>query len=271
MIAACLAVLLQPALAADALAADELPLPSFRTPRERQAATRFETRAFRVAMPVGRPAVSSRIAFVQDFGGASIGELTLRGQVGWRSVGLAVEIAGTAGTSAQWTGAGLGNTVIDARLLFGRGSTHGFGLRGTLPTGDRDGPDGPVAWWGTVPEATLPTLGIALAYDGATGAVAWHAHAGIRSGRWWLFGAEMIDAGTSLATIQPFAERWAFVGELELLSTPSPLHVRALLRRDLGGGWEVDAGLAFPVVAMFSDPTLQILARVERRFEASPR
>lgn len=281
MIVTCLAALLTPALASDELPpaevaaaqlpADPLPLPSSRNPRERQPATRFETRGFRVAMPAGGPAVSSRVAFVQDFGGASIGELTLRGQMGWRSVGLAVEVAGTAGASAQWTGAGLGNTLIDARQLFGRGSTHGVGLRGTLPSGDRDGPDGPVAWWGTVPDATLPTLGIALAYDGATSAVVWHAHAGIRSGRWWLFGPEMIDAGTSVATIQPIAERWALVVELELLATPSPLHLRALARRDLGAGWEVDAGFAFPVVAMFSNPNLQVLARVERRFESSHR
>ncbi|MFN7145674.1 MAG: hypothetical protein ACK4YP_17995, partial [Myxococcota bacterium] len=110
------------------------------------------------------------------------------------------------------------------------------------------------------------TWGVAIAYEGATERFVWHVHAGLRWGTWWFFGGEMIDAAASLATIQPVAERWAVVAEAELVSTESPLHVRALARHTFAEAWTVDAGLAIPVVPMLTDPTLQVIGRLERRW-----
>ncbi|MES2642021.1 MAG: hypothetical protein V4850_21230 [Myxococcota bacterium] len=247
-----------------------LPLPDPRPGRGRFTgpAPRYGTTGFRTAVPAADTSASTRVAFVQDFDGATIGELTLRGMYASQSFGLAIEVAGTAAVSDRWSGIGLGNTVVDVRGLFGRAATHAFGIRGALPTGFREGPHGELAWWGTVPQATVPMWGIALAYTGATERWAWHTHVGIRTGEGWGYSglSGMIDAVTSLATIQPVAPRWDIVAEVELLSGPSPLHIRALARHDFGHGWEGDVGLAVPLVVFVQEPTLQVLGRVERRW-----
>ncbi|MES2642023.1 MAG: hypothetical protein V4850_21240 [Myxococcota bacterium] len=253
-------------LATDPSATETLPLPSVRPGRVR--APRLGTTAFRTAIPAGPVSVSTRVALVQDFDGATIGELTLRGRLAWRYFGLAVEVAGTAAASDVWSGAGLGNTFVDARGIFGGPvATHALGLRGSIPTGIRGDPHGAIAWWGTVPEATVPTSGVAIAYDGVTERFAWHAHAGLHVGGWdFGYTNGLFDLGASFATVQPIALHWNVVIEVEALYSLSPLHLRALARHDFGHGWEVDAGLAVPVAVFFVDPTLQVLARVERRW-----
>lgn len=250
---------------------EALPLPSARPGRERPSgpAPRFGTAGFRTSVPAADAAASTRLAFVEDFDGAAIGELTLRGQYAWQSFGLSVEMAGTAGASDRWSGAGLGNTVFDARALVGRGATHAIGLRVVAPTGGRDGAHGNVAWWGTVPNATVPMWGFSVAYGGAIERWVWHVHTGLRisdvsSGLG--FAGDLLDAAASFATAQPIAARWELVGEIEAVFSPSPVHVRVLARHDFGHGWEVDAGLAVPAAVFFADPTLQILGRVERRW-----
>ncbi|MES2640509.1 MAG: hypothetical protein V4850_13535 [Myxococcota bacterium] len=242
---------------------DESALPTLRTPRE--AMPRHGTAAFRVSIPAGPPSVSTRLAFVQDFDGASIVELTLRGGYAWRSFGLAVEVAGTAGVSDQWAGAGLGNTVIDARGLFGGAVTHAMGLRTILPTGDRGGGHGPVGWWGTVPDATVPMTSVSMVYEGASPRFVWHVRIGLRWSPWGFQSTDQrIDAGVGLGMLQPLTERWKLVLEGEVMNSESPIHVRGLGRLDLGHGWEADLGLAVPVVAFVRDPTLQVVGRVER-------
>ena len=47
---------------------------------------------------------------------------------------------------------------------------------------------------------------------------------------------------------------------------PSPIHVRGLARRDLGGGWTADVGLAVPLTGMILDPSLQVLGQIDRRW-----
>lgn len=263
------AALLLAALAAAApLDPGDLPLPDANPRVKRPPAERFGTSAFRANLAAGPAAASSRVALVQDLDGPFLGELTLRGHVAWQAFALSVEVAGTAGASEVWSSVGLGNTVLDARILFGRGSTHAIGLRGTFPTGDRLEPLGPVAWWGTVPQATVPTTGLALAYEGATRRWVWHVRAGLRTDPFWAtaYTEGIFDVGALLATVQPVAERWEVVAEVEALTGPSPLHVRALARQDLGRGWTVDAGLAVPVVAFVVDPSVQAIGRLERRW-----
>lgn len=46
---------------------------------------------------------------------------------------------------------------------------------------------------------------------------------------------------------------------------PSPIHVRGLARRDLGGGWTAEVGLAVPLTGMILDPSLQVLGQIDRR------
>lgn len=259
-------------LAALALADDPLPLPELR-PRITGKAERLDTTAFRTFTPAGAAeagarkalvtSVTSRIALVEDFDGPFIGELTLRGQLAWHSFGLGVEVAGTAGASTIWSGAGIGNTILDFRGFFGRGSTHALGIRGTLPTGDWHTPAGTVGWWGTVPRAIVPTLGAALAYEGALPRWVWHVHVGF-DWRGYFTDYTGLDADVSIATIQPFALRWFIVGEVELLNGPSPLHVRALVRHEFQSAWTADVGVAAPVIAMIVDPTLQVLVSVRR-------
>lgn len=227
----------------------------------REIAERRSTAAFRTVFPAGPPAATTRVALVQDLDGPFIGELTLRGQVASRRFSASVEIAGTAAASGAWSGAGLGNTVVDLRGLFGGQVTHALGLRAILPSGDRQGPRGAVGWWGTVPAATVPSYAFALAYEGATPRAAWHAHVGLRSDPFWAYAyfPTIFDLGASVATVQPFGPSWSAVGELELLASQTPIHVRGLARRALGPHASVDVGLALPLVAMLQDPSIQLI------------
>jgi hypothetical protein len=222
---------------------------------------RLGTTAYRTSLPAGN-SVSTRVAFVEDPGGPFIFEATTHVQAGFRWASIAAEVAGTAGASDRWSGSRFGNVVLDARFLFGGTVTAAVGLRGTVPLGRSDGANGAAAWWGTVPQATVPTTGLALAWEVASERWVWHGHLGGRADPWWanmyVFG--IFDLDTSLATIQPVGARWSLVGEAELLNNAqTPLHLRALARRDLGRAWTVDAGLALPVVAFLQDPTLQVI------------
>jgi hypothetical protein len=254
------------ALVCTALATEEvapLPQPRVRLP----LAERFSTHAYRATIAAGSASVGTRLAFVEDFDGPFIVEGTLRAQAAWHVFGVAVEVAGTGATSANWSSAGLGNTVLDLRILFGRGSTHAIGLRGTFPFGTERELLGPISWWGTVPTATVPTTGVALAYEGATRRWVWHVHAGSHTDPLWAYafnGTELLDLGVLVGTVQPLGNSWSLVAETEVVTGHSPWHLRALARKDLGAGWTIDAGLAAPVLAMIQDPTLQILARAER-------
>ena len=75
----------------------------------------------------------------------------------------------------------------------------------------------------------------------------------------------VFDVNVLIATVQPVAERWDLVFELEDTIAPSPIHVRGLARRDLGGGWSADVGLAVPLTGMILDPSLHVLGQIDRR------
>lgn len=243
-----------PPAAAELPLALELPRPRLGPPRQR----RLGTTGFRTLLPAGNTA-TARVALVVDPTGPFIFEGTTRLQAGFRWASIAAEVAGTAGASELWSGAGFGNVLLDARFLFGGKVTLAVGVRGTLPAA---GWTQPVAWWGTVPQATVPTYGFALATEGAVERWVWHIHVGGRTDAWWAYSYtfDIFDLDTSVATVQPIAGRWSLVAEAELLSNrQTPLHLRALARRDLGRGWTFDAGLALPLVAFLQDPTLQVL------------
>jgi hypothetical protein len=219
---------------------------------------RLQTTAFRTSLPAGM-AASNRIALVEDPGGPLIAETTLHVQAGFRWASLATEVVGVAGASDIWSSAGMGNVQLDARFLFGAKVTLAVGVRGTICP--FQGPD-PIAYWGTVPHATIPTNGFAFAMEGAVQRWVWHLHTGLRGSAWWGEGytADMFDLATSVATVQPIGPWWSVVAEAELLSNPqTPLHFRGLMRRDLGRGWNVDVGLALPVVAFIHEPTIQVI------------
>ena len=61
-------------------------------------------------------------------------------------------------------------------------------------------PESGVAWWGTVPAATVPTSGIALAYEVARGPVVLHLHSGLHF-RDTLGLFEELDLGLGVAPI----------------------------------------------------------------------
>lgn len=250
-----------------------LELPTTRPHPERTPKPRLGTTGFRTMLVTGPGAVQTRVALVQDLDGAFISEGTLRAQVGSRWVSLAAEVAGTAAASGIWSGAGLGNVVIDGRVVFGGRTTYALGLRGAVPTGGGSRAVGGVSWWGTVPAATVRTAGLAIAFEGASGSIVWHVETGLQTEDWWPAGGGaglvgVIAFDTSLATVQPLGAGWSLVGELEVVLAPSPLHVRALARRDLGGGWTIDAGLNVPVVSMFVDPTVQVIAGLRHEWPA---
>ncbi len=233
-----------------------------KTPRPRLGTT-----GYRTSLPTGQ-SISTRVAFVEDPDGPFLFETTTHAEVGFRWASLAAEVAGTAGASDQWSSAGFGNAVIDARFLFGGAVTAAVGVRGTLPLRRDRGANGEVAWWGTVPQATAPTYGFALAAEVASSRWVWHCNVGGRGDPWWanMYVFAIFDLDTGLATIQPIGGMWSVVAEAELLNNvQTPLHLRALVRRDLGKGWTLDAGLALPVVAFLHDPTLQVIGSLRWR------
>jgi hypothetical protein len=223
---------------------------------------------FRVRIPGDRTALSTRLALVQDLDGAFIVEDTLVGEWGWRRLGLAAELAWTGGLSDVWASSGLGNLVVDGGLRFGRRHQHVLGVSLTLPVGDWVDPDEQiVAWWGTVPRATVPGYALALSYAGHSARWTWRFRLGVEafSGFGWGY-LLPLDASAAIATVQPLGNGWSVVGEAELFVWPDPLQLRALARHPLGQHWELDAGLAAPVPAIVEDPSIQLLGRLQRRW-----
>lgn len=227
--------------------------------------------AFRLTPATDGVGFTSRLALVHDPDGLFITELTLRADAGWRWGSVAAELAGTAARSWDRRSAGLGNLVLDARIRYADGSVaNAVGLRGSVAVADRSYASGPVGWWGTVPAATVPTNGIALAADGSGGRWLYHAHLGVKSDP---FTAGMmggtLDFGAGVGTVQPVLPGWSVVGEAELLSTGG--HLRALVRRRLWGGGAADLGLAAPLPGLVTDPTLQVLMAVRAGPGGGPR
>ncbi len=225
---------------------------------------------FRVTTVAAGRSAYTRLALVEDFDGAFYQELTLGGQTWAGRFGFATEIAASSGFSETWTGYGLGNLVLDARYLVDRTRRHALGLRVRLPAGSIALPDLPVTWWGTVSVATVPYTGVALAYEGSVSRYTWSLRLGVQSSPVPYTGyLGAIDAGLALATAQPLAGDWLFVTELEAMNTPSPVHLRALARYaqpGVGPRWTVDGGLAAPLVTVWEDPTLQVIAQVRHSF-----
>lgn len=60
---------------------------------------------------------------------------------------------------AVGTRPGLGDVALDIRFVRPGPLTHSFGFHGiSYLNMSLDGVNGPVAWWGTVPEAMVPTF-----------------------------------------------------------------------------------------------------------------
>lgn len=219
-----------------------------------------EPAGYRVFLPAGT-GVGSRLAFVYDDDGPEFGEATVEATAQWRVLAVHVELAGIVGASELWRGAGLGNAVLDLRVVVGGTTRQAFGVRGTIPVAPESG----VAWWGTVPAATVPTSGIVLAYELARGPVVLHVHTGLRF-RDSLGAFEELDLGFGVAgEKQLLGPLWG-VGEVELLLDESPAHLRALARLRPGAGVDFDLGLAMAPIAMANDATLQVVAAVRKRW-----
>lgn len=235
------------------------------SPAIEAAEVRHETGGYGVYVPSGM-AAGTRIALVHDFDGASLGELTVHGGVGWRYFAVRAELTGIAGTSEIWSDASLGNVMVDARLLLGDHVTHAIGLRGRFPMD----PGSDVAWWGTVPTATVPLYSVSFAWEMAAERYVVHARTGLKFGSTaGLFGGnfgDILDVGLGVAWIQPIQGPFSFVGEVEVLATESPAHIRALGRLEPGAGFNVDLGLAVPLVEVIADPTLQVVLAAQKRW-----
>lgn len=235
------------------------------------AAAACPCEGFRVTTVAAGRSAYSRLALVEDFDGAFYQELTLGGQSWAGRFGLAAELAATSGFSDRWLGYGLGNLVLDARFLVDKTRRHALGLRLHVPAGALAHPDQPVTWWGTVPEATVESAGVALAYEGSVARFTWALRLGGRGSGFYARGytVEILDAAVGLATAQPVGGPWQVVGEVEAMSAPSPVHLRALARYaqpGVGARWTLDAGLSLPVVTVWSDPTLQVIAGARHTF-----
>lgn len=210
-------------------------------------------------MPVVDPGAyaDTRVALVRDFDGPFIAEWTLRGQATFGHFGIAGDLAVAGGASELWSDLAFGNAAVELRGVFGNTNfRHAIGLRGTLPVGAFA--EHGALYWGTVPTAIVPTLGAAVFFEAATGRFSGRAHLGFSYGG--AFG--LFDAGMIVAIDQPIGGAWAFVGEFEVISGPSNLHLRALVRRGLGRAWTADLGLAAPVPSIVTDPSIQVLLRV---------
>jgi len=125
-----------------------------------------------------------------------------------------------------------------------------------------------VSWWGTVPDATVPTASVALFWAMSPGAWCVRLHAGLRTDSYWAWAyySTIFDLGLAVAGVVPLREGWGLVLEGELLWGPSPGHVRVLARRPLPEAWTLDFGVAMPIPALWRDPTAQLLVQLDRRF-----
>lgn len=236
-------------------AAEVAPLPT-PSPGPRPQGPRLATHGFRIALH-GQDNVELRLAGVEDFGGATIGELTVHGTVAWKWLSVSAEIAGTAAASDIWSSAGVGNAVVDARFLFGTTWTNAIGLRATIPVGSAT----EVAWWGTVPEATVRTAGGALWWEGAIDRWVFTAHSGFRSQAYFAYDYSrgIWDLGLGVATVQPLGGPWSLVAEVEGAWAPLAAYPRVGVRW-AAAPWSVDLGVAAPIPAMITDPTVQVWA-----------
>lgn len=240
-------------------AAPPLALPPPQPPLVIHGNTRNGFTGFRLQVPAGPALAGARLALVADLDGPLIAELTLRGQASWTWFGVAVETAGVGGLSDIWSSASLGNTRVEAAALFGPPHvTHALGVQVTLPTGLVGGAD----YWGTVESATIGTFGLALVMNGTAGRWGWH----IRAGLYDSWSLALVDGAVTVATAQPFGEGLWIVGEVEVVWAQNPVHVRALLRHDVGDGWRVDGGIALPFPGMATDPSIQALGQIYRTF-----
>lgn len=227
------------------------------------ADVRHDTSGFRVFLPAAND-VGVRVALVHDFDGPSIGELTVHAGMGTRYFGAAVDLTGVAGTSELWSDAGWGNAVLNARWLVGGRVTNAIGLRGTAPLAPFEA--GGVAYWGTLPSATIPTWGLALAYEAATEHVVFQVRTGFKSQPESMNFADVFDGELGFVYTRPITASIGFVGEVELTLEDSPAHVRALARFQPGAGVDLDAGLAIAPIAMVQDPTLQVLLAARKHW-----
>lgn len=259
MIRVLLALLVE---AANAEPAAFQPLPEPRPRPVLPPLPRHGTTGYRAVMPAGGHTFTSRLLFVGSAEGPQVGEVTLGGQLAWRSFSVSAEVLGTAAWSERWSGAGMGNTVLNVRGILGRKVTHALGVRASIATGARPAtPLGDVAWWGAIASATVPTNTLSLSYEGATERWVWQVFTGTDLD--WL---GLPAGGTAVATVQPVAPGWFFVGEAELIFDPAPVHVRTLVRRDFGGGWQADLGFALPFVALADEAIPTVLGQVQRRW-----
>lgn len=216
---------------------------------------------FRVDIDGDRTAVQSRLALVKDLDGAFFAEETLRSQLAWRRLGFSAELVATGGVSEVWSGAGLGNARVAFDIRFGRRDTHAIGLVGTLPVGGWTRGSSPdVAWWGTVPRATITTGGFSLFYAGSSGNWVWHIRFGVDPNFSY---AGRLDLAAGVAWVQPIAPKWSIVSEAELFFWPDPLQLRVLARHEFDQHWTLDVGMAAPIPAIFRDPTIQVLTQFQ--------
>ncbi len=228
---------------------------------------RLSFSGFRLQLPTGRPALSARLALVADPIGLGIGELTLRGQAGWTWFALDAEVVVAGAVADGWSRKGLGNAKLNAAVVFGPAAvTNTLGLQVTLPKPEYSGAE-MLSFWGTVPAATVRAGGLAIAYTGTTGALAWHLQTGL-----WYFpivngsALSAVDLEAMVAYEAPLAPGWALVTEAEAALGASPFQVRVLARGTPGRGWTADVGLVAPIPSIFTAPSLQVVSQVGRRF-----
>lgn len=247
-----------------ALAADGEAAPTTASPAEPAGVD-----GYRLARAGRGRSAGGRTAVVADFDGPFIVELApwVRGSVkrfSWNfSLGL------VAGGDAYDSSLAMGNLRAGAWLHLGKEALHAIGVTTTAPTtfGVGSGLEfrsGQAHYWGTIPSETIPTTGIALAYRGSRGVFGWEAHTGLRtSGYDSNVFSVGLDLGLLVAAAPELAPGWFFVGELEAVTEPSPVHLRALGRKTFGArGMAVELGLAVPVARFVVDPTLQVLGQV---------
>jgi hypothetical protein len=223
---------------------------------------------FRIGIDGDRSDVALRFALVKDFDGALYEEGTLRAQLAYKRLGLAVDLAGVAGQSELWSSGGLGNATLAFDLRFGRRSTHALGLLTTLPIGAAANGKGPeVAYWGTEPRTTIPMAGLAIFYAGSTARWTWRSHLGLEAFRPVNGGFPVpTDLGFGLAYVAPLLPGYSLGAEAELTVWKDPVQLRGWVRREFDAHWTLDLGLAMPIPVFFTDPSVQAVGSVSRRW-----
>jgi hypothetical protein len=211
----------------------------------------------------GRSA-GGRLAVVGVFDGPFIVELAPWVQGNIKRFSWDASIALVAAGDARWSGASVGNVHAGAWLQLGKRAAHALGVRATLPlavgaAGSGFQAIGDGSHWGTVASEVVPAFGAALAYRGSVGVFGWQVHSGLRTP---FDDGSPFDLGLIVSAAPEVADDWFVVGELEAISEPSPLHLRALARRAIGKRLAGELGLAAPVPGIGLDPSLQVLGQV---------